>query len=220
MLSALASAACVPNTRTASRFVIALAMPQGNTSYLKPSSRETEVDVEGATIIAMKTLAERFASERAAHGQTYDALAKLANCTKQALMKIESGATLRPSAYIIEAICENWQINQAWLLRGTLPRERRANQQPPSYFRADIVQGDIVALQIAMRSLVKAMALNIPAAARTFSAHVHEQAEHIGFSIEKKLMGQVLGIAEPGQSEAEAHDPPEPRRGLRGSKKR
>lgn len=64
-------------------------------------------------------------------------------------------------------------------------------------------ENDVIALQIAIRSLVKALAVATPLAAPVFAAQVQALAEAQGFSTRQALLANLLAIAEQGQHTAE-----------------
>lgn len=74
-------------------------------------------------------------------------------------------------------------------------------------------QNDITALQLAIRSLVRAVVLNIPAAKGPFVTHLVDQAKELGFSPDAGLLADVLNIAEQAQHSEVMAVPRQSRRG-------
>jgi hypothetical protein len=81
-------------------------------------------------------------------------------------------------------------------------------------------ENDVIALQIAMRSLVKALAVATPLAAPVFAAQVRAMAEAERFSTKQALLANLLGIAEQDQRTEEASSPPARLRGSAGNTRR
>jgi hypothetical protein len=81
-------------------------------------------------------------------------------------------------------------------------------------------ENDVIALQIAMRSVVKTLAENIRAAGPDFARHLVAQAGEVGFSTGHELLANLLGIAEQDQRTVVAASPPVLRRGSAGNTKR
>lgn len=80
-------------------------------------------------------------------------------------------------------------------IRGDLPEQRHL----PNHISAMRQQNDITAIQLAMRSLVRAVVLNIPAAAGPFVTHLVDQAKELSFSVDAGLLADLLDIAEQDQ---------------------
>lgn len=81
-------------------------------------------------------------------------------------------------------------------------------------------ENDVIALQIAVTALVKALAENIRGAGPDFAAHVKAQARVDHFSIGHALLANLLGIAQPDQNKVEAASPVVPHRGSVAGTKR
>lgn len=65
-------------------------------------------------------------------------------------------------------------------------------------------ENDMSALQMTMRSLVKALAENIPVAAEAFANHLVAQAREAKFSTRRGVVAEVLGIVRQGRQKGAA----------------
>lgn len=73
-------------------------------------------------IPVMNSLADRLREIRIERGATQEGLAKLANVSKQAISKIESGSTLEPASSTLEPIARNLGVTIRWLVEGRMPK--------------------------------------------------------------------------------------------------
>lgn len=85
-------------------------------------SMSTKSDEQRSTIVDMKTLAERLKATRLERNETQEGLAKIGGVSKQAISKIESGATLEPASSTLEPIARHLSVNTRWLTDGRGPK--------------------------------------------------------------------------------------------------
>jgi phage repressor protein C with HTH and peptisase S24 domain len=69
-------------------------------------------------MVDMETLGERLRKEREAQKMTQGDLGKVAGVSKQAIAKIESGATQEPATTTLEPIARHLGVNLRWLTEG------------------------------------------------------------------------------------------------------
>ena len=73
--------------------------------------------------------------------------------------------------------------------------------------------GDVLALQMAFQSLITALQMSAPIAARDFAVQLRDQAEKNRFSVDRGLLAALLRIAEKGHRKAAKGDAPQQPRG-------
>lgn len=80
----------------------------------------------------------------------------------------------------------------------TIRQDLREQKHMPNALSSLQIHGDIVALKMAVNSLVHAMVSTIPGSAGPFVAHLERQAEAAKFWSDAGVIASVLNIAQPG----------------------